>query len=148
MRPDKNMKRVVNGQRYNVATATMLAHNEYWDGSNFERAGRNTFLYRTRGGAYFRVVCTQWEGERDTLIPIDMDDAKSLYETLREHVVDYEQAFDAVVDEATSGRPTHFGEPMRQTALWLPEEMITWLKDQPVTMSETIRELIKKEMGK
>lgn len=37
---------------------------------------------------------------------------------------------------------------MKQTALWLPVEMITWLKGQPGTMSETIREMIKKEMGK
>lgn len=45
-----------------------------------------------------------------------------------------------------SGRPTYYGQPMRQTAIWLPEEMITWLKAQPGTMSETIRELIQKAM--
>lgn len=147
MKPDKNMKRVVGGQRYNVASSTLLAHNEYWDGSNFERGGRNTFLYKTRGGAYFRVSCTQWQGERDTLTPIDMDEAKALYESLREHEAEYKDAFDAVVEEATGGRPTYYDQAMKQTALWLPEEMITWLKNQPGTMSETIRDLIKAAMS-
>ena len=78
MHPDNDMQRVVNGKRYAVRTATLLASNEYWDGSNFERQGRNTFLYRTRGGAYFRVDLTQWTGERDTLTPITRDEAMEL----------------------------------------------------------------------
>lgn len=45
-----------------------------------------------------------------------------------------------------AGRPTLFGEPMRQTAIYLPEHMITWLKAQPGTMSEAVRELIQKAM--
>jgi len=140
------MKRVVNGQRYSVATATLLASDEYWDGSNWERGGRNTFLYKTRAGAFFRVDLSQWQGERDTLTPISREEAIELYEQLEEHEVEYEAAFDAVVEEAGAGRPTYYDEPMRQTAVWLPEAMIAWLKSQPGTMGETIRELIKRAM--
>jgi len=148
MHPDKTMKRVVNGMRYNVATSTLIASNEFWDGHNWERNGHNTFLYKTRGGAYFTVNLTQWEGERDTLEPVNRQDAIELYEeTLTEHQVEYEVAFDAVVEEASAGRPTYYDQPMKQTAIWLPDEMITWLKAQPGSMSDTIRELIKRAMS-
>jgi hypothetical protein len=150
MHPDKTMKRIVNGQRYSVATATLLASDEYWDGNNFEHGGRNQFLYRTKGGAYFNVVLTQWQGERDVLTPIDREEAIDLYEgPLTEHQVSYEAAFDAVVEEATAGRPTYYDQPMRQTAVWLPEAMIAWLKAQPDGgMGETLRRIIKAEMDR
>lgn len=45
-------------------------------------------------------------------------------------------------------RPSYYDKTMRQTAVWLPEEMITWLKSQNGTMSEVIREMIKREMEK
>jgi hypothetical protein len=147
MHPDKTMKRVVGGKRYSVATATLIASDEYWDGHNFEHGGRNTFLYKTRGGAYFQVNLTQWQGERDNLEPVTRQEAIDLYEgALTEHPVDYEAAFDAVVEEAVSGRPTYYDQPMRQTAIWLPEEMITWLKAQPGTLSDTVRNLVKQAM--
>jgi len=143
MHPPKSMSRVVNGARYNVATATLIASNEYWDGHNFERSGTNTFLYKTRGGAYFRVDLTQWQGQRDTLEPVTREEAIELYEQhLPEHIVTYEAAFDAIVEEASAGRPTYYSEAMKQTAIWLPEPMLTWLKDQPGSMSETIRTMI------
>lgn len=41
-----------------------------------------------------------------------------------------------------------YGEPMRQTKIWLPETMITWLNKQPSSMGETIRALIKEAMSK
>ena len=101
MHPDKNMKRVVNGMRYNVATATLIASDEYWDGNNFEHGGRNQFLYKTRGGAFFGVNLTQWQGEQDTLEPVTRQEAIELYEgPLNEHQVEYESAFDAVVESA------------------------------------------------
>ncbi len=147
MHPDKTMKRVVDGMRYNVATATLIASDEYWDGNNFEHGGRNQFLYKTRGGAFFTVILTQWQGERDTLEPVSREEAIELYEgPLTEHPVEYEAAFDAVVEEAASGRPTYYDQPMKQTAIWLPDEMIAWLKGQPGNMSDTIRNLIKRAM--
>jgi len=148
MHPDKGMKKVVNGQRYSVASATLIASDEYWDGHNFERHGRNMFLYKTRGGAFFRVELSQWEGERNTLTPISRDEAIELYEnSLPEHMVEYEAAFDAVVEEAAAGRPTYYDQPMRQTGIWLPEDMIAWLKAQPGGMSEAMRRLIETAMA-
>jgi hypothetical protein len=44
------------------------------------------------------------------------------------------------------GRPTLYGETMRQTAIYLPEDMIAWLNQQPGNMSVTIRELITRAM--
>lgn len=93
MHPSK-MTRIVNRKKYSTETATLIASDEYWDGSNWERSGRNTFLYRTPGGEYFTVNLTQWQGERDTLEPITQDEAIHLFENeLSEHQVSYSEAF-------------------------------------------------------
>lgn len=99
--PD-NMQRVVDGKRYQVATATLLADDQYWDGHNHERHGRNRFLYRTPNGRYFVVTLTMWQGEQDTLEPIEADEARQLFEgELTEHAVSWEAAFPgATVEEA------------------------------------------------
>jgi hypothetical protein len=99
--PD-DMQRVVDGIRYRVATATLLADDQYWDGHNHERRGRNCFLYRTPKGRYFVVTLTMWQGEQDTLEPIDEQEARRLYEgSLTEHAVSWEEAFpDAEIEEA------------------------------------------------
>lgn len=82
------------------------------------------------------------------LEPVEREEAISLYENiLPEHMVGYETAFDVVVEEATAGRPSYFGEPMKQTTIWLPETMLIWLKKQPAGMSETIRNYIEKAMA-
>jgi hypothetical protein len=97
MQAPTDFVRIVNRQRYSVETATLLAHDAYWDGHNFERSGRNTFLYRTRKGSYFTVHLTQWQGEQDTLIPRSQEEALELYEgPLSEHAVAYEAAFPGV----------------------------------------------------
>jgi hypothetical protein len=97
MQAPANFERIVNGKRYSVATATLLADNTFWDGHNHERQGRNTFLYRTPNGAYFTVNLTMWQGEADTLNPISESEAIELYETgLSEHHVSYELAFPTV----------------------------------------------------
>ncbi len=149
MHPNKSMKRVVNGKRYNVATATLIASDEYWDGNNWERQGRNTFLYRTRGGAFFTTRLSMWEGERDLLVPVDEDEAKRLYENdLPEHLMGYEDAFNCIVEEAAAGRPPLYnGKSMKQTQIWLTDDMIVWLKSQGKPMTETIRDLIQQVMG-
>lgn len=97
-----NMERIIGGRRYRVSTATLIADNQYWDGHNHERSGRNTFLYRTPNGAYFIVNVTMWQGEQDTLEPVTEAVAVELYEeSLSEHHVDYEDAFPlAEVEEA------------------------------------------------
>ncbi len=102
MRPPTKFERIIGGLRYSVATATLLAHDAYWDGSNMERHGRNVYLYRTPRGRYFTVTLTQWQGERDELTPISEEDARLLYEgPLTEHEVGYSNAFpDANIQEA------------------------------------------------
>ena len=97
MKPPEKFTRIVGRKRYSVATATLIAGDDYWDGHNFERHGRNTFLYRTPKGAYFTVTLTQWQGEQDHLSPITQDEAIQLYETsLTEHELPYTEAFPGV----------------------------------------------------
>ena len=102
MNPPENLERIVNGLRYSVETATLIASDAYWDGNNWERKGRNQFLYKTPNGRFFTVNLTQWQGERETLLPIDVEMAVMLYENdLPEHEVKYEEAFpDMKVEEA------------------------------------------------
>lgn len=94
MQPPTDMTRIIDRRRYSTATATLLAGDDFWDGHNFERRGRNDFLYRTPGGRYFVVGLTQWQGEQDVLRPVDLDEAISLFEgPLTEHRVEYAEAF-------------------------------------------------------
>jgi hypothetical protein len=101
MHPSNNMTRTVGGKRYTVKTSTLLASDEYWDGHNWERGGHNTFLYRTSAGAYFRVTLTQWQGERDSVTPLSIEQAKRLWDELEhKQLVDYEGAFGEPTEEA------------------------------------------------
>lgn len=141
------ISRVVNGKKYNTENATLVAHNVFWDGSNFERRGRNTWLYRTPRGAWFTVNGTFWQGERDTLEPINESDAQDLYEgPLTEHEIEWSEAFGREPVEPEPGRPPLYGETMGQTAVRLPPEMVEWLKEQPGGMAETVRNLVKSAM--
>lgn len=100
MHPLENMTRIVNRTRYSVSTATLITSDEYWDGHNWERSGRNTFLYRTPNGRYFTVTLSQWQGESNDLTPVTQDEAIELYEgRLTEHQVDYDEAFPGVAVE-------------------------------------------------
>jgi hypothetical protein len=97
MKPPTDFTRIIGKTRYSVKTATLIAADDYWDGHNFERHGRNTFLYRTPKGAYFTVTMTQWQGEQDHLEPISQEEAIQLYETsLTEHYENYADAFPGV----------------------------------------------------
>lgn len=101
MHPNQNFERIVNRKKYSVATATLIASDEYWDGHNWERNGRNAFLYRTPNGNYFKVSLSQWQDEQDTLTPISQTEAIELYEEeLPEHIVEYSKAFPDVQVEA------------------------------------------------
>lgn len=101
MKPPTNFTRIVDRKRYSTKSATLLAGDDYWDGHNFERRGRNTWLYRAPNGGYFRVTFSQWENEQHSLEPLTLDEAISLYESLTEHRVDYAEAFpDVKVDDA------------------------------------------------
>lgn len=93
---------VKGGLRYDADKATLVAGDDYWDGNNWERQGRNTFLFRTPNGRYFCQRRTQWQGEEDgRLEPLDLDEAISLYERLREARETFEAAFPgAAIEEA------------------------------------------------
>ena len=57
-------------------------------------------MYRTKRGAYFAVRLTQWQGEYDTLDPLDQDAALELYEKLADcnpgDAAPFEEAFPGV----------------------------------------------------
>lgn len=104
MQPPENMTRIIDRKRYSTETATLISGDDYWDGHNWERRGRNSFLYRTPNGAYFAVHLTQWQGENDSLQPLTEGEAIDMYES---HAEDgdcrlrYEEAFpDVEVEEA------------------------------------------------
>jgi hypothetical protein len=94
------MKRIINGKLYNTETAIEVASDRYWDGHNWERGGRNTYLFKTRKGNFFRHDVTCWQGERDSIEPLSEGEAKELYEELPEHSLDWEDAFGEVPEEA------------------------------------------------
>lgn len=102
MQAPTEFSRIIDRKRYDVKTATLIAHNAFWDGHNWERRGRNIFLYRTPKGNYFQVTLTKWEGEQDGLEPLSQDVAILLYERdLPEHPVEYTEAFpDVQIEDA------------------------------------------------
>lgn len=94
------MKQIIAGKQYDTKKADLVASDRYWDGSNFERNGRNSYLYKTSKGNFFSHHTTQWQGERSTLQALDIDEAKALYEELPEHDMDYIEAFGEEAEEA------------------------------------------------
>jgi hypothetical protein len=92
----RSMNQVIGGKRYKTETATLLASDAYWDGHNWERSGRNTFLFRAPNGGYFAQYQTCWQGENDKLMPLDQAEAIQLFESLHEKEVDFEEAFPGV----------------------------------------------------
>jgi hypothetical protein len=95
------MNEVIEGKRYRTDLSTLLAHNAYWDGHNYERRGTNLFLYKTANGNYFLQHQSCNMGERHDIKPIEEWMARSQYEFLPVKVVTFEQAFpNAIVLEA------------------------------------------------
>jgi len=92
---------VIERVRYDTRKAQLIAGDDFWDGNNWERSGRNTFLYKTKSARYFVVHQTCWEREQDSLEPLSQDEAISLFESLPEQRVEFEDAFPGVsVEEA------------------------------------------------
>ncbi|MGA3116895.1 MAG: hypothetical protein ABSF90_20945 [Syntrophobacteraceae bacterium] len=82
------MRKIINGKVYDTDTAQIMASDRYWDGNNMERNGRNQYLYVTPRGAFFSYRFTMWQGELDSITPLDKGDAKSLYEKLPEQDIE------------------------------------------------------------
>lgn len=95
-----DMNVIVEGKRYRTETATLIAGNDYWDGHNFERNNRNTFLLRTPKGNFFIQHQTRWQGEQDYIRPVTVEEAKELYESLTEQRLSYAEAFGEEPEDA------------------------------------------------
>ncbi|MBT9171964.1 MAG: hypothetical protein DDT21_00340 [Syntrophomonadaceae bacterium] len=94
------MKAVIDGKLYDTDKARMVASDRYWDGSNWERHGRNTMLYKTAKGAFFLHRTTQWQGEHENIEPLSADEAREYYERLPEQEIDFAEAFGVEPEEA------------------------------------------------
>ena len=87
------MSWVVAGKRYCTDTATLIAHDEYWNGHTWEQDGRNTFLFRTPEGNFFAQHQTLLPGETDKIVPLEISEAISLYQSLHKKEVPFGVAF-------------------------------------------------------
>ncbi len=94
------MKQIIGRKIYDTATSVEVASNHYWDGSYWDRGGTNTFLYKTKKGNFFLHHTTRWQGGRDQIEPVGIDEAKDWYEELPEHSMDFEEAFGVAPEEA------------------------------------------------
>lgn len=94
------MKKIINGKLYNTETADLVASDRYWDGNNWERHGRNIFLYKTKKGSFFLHYTTLWQGEREQIEPISPGEAKEWYERLPVQETGYKEAFGIEPEEA------------------------------------------------
>ena len=90
------MSTVVDRRRYSTTSATLLAGDDYWDGHNYERHGRQTYLYRTPAGRYFATHLTQWQDEQDRIEALALDATIALYEGLTEQRQPFAEAFPGV----------------------------------------------------
>ena len=92
MQPE-NMNWVVAGKRYRTDRATLLAHDAYWNGYSCEQGGRNTFLFRTPNGNFFAQHQTLLPSEINRIVPLETNEAISLYQSLRKKEVPFRVAF-------------------------------------------------------
>ena len=95
MKPTR-MQRIIKGRRYRTDAAALIAHDAFHDGRNYERNGRNTFLFRTQRGNYFAQHQTRREGEQDHLEALQPEDALTLFDSLLVKTVPLETAFPGV----------------------------------------------------
>jgi len=94
------MKAIIGGKVYDTEKAILIAHDRYWDGKNYDRNGRNHYLYKTQKGRFFLYRQTYWQGEKSYIEVLDKEEAKRWYEELEVHEVSYEEAFGESPEEA------------------------------------------------
>ena len=87
------MDLVVDGRLYTTRQALLVAHDAGPDGVTWERAGRNTFLFRDPSGIYFAEQRTAWSVESDYVELLSAGQARQLYDQLPLHEVELGQAF-------------------------------------------------------
>lgn len=88
-----NMAWIVAGKRYRTDRATLVAHDAYWNGHNYEQGGRNTFLFKTPNGNFFAQHQTLLQGETDKIRPLETNQAVALYQSLRKKEVPFRVVF-------------------------------------------------------
>jgi len=98
MRP-QNMIWVTAGKRYRTDTATLIAHDAYWNGYHFEQGGRNTFLFRTPDGNFFAQYQTLLPGEINKITPLEKNEALHLYQSLHKKEVPFRVVFPCIIAE-------------------------------------------------
>ncbi len=97
----RNINWVAAGKRYRTDTATLIAHNSYWNGHSWEQDSRNIFLFRTPNGNFFAQYQTLLPGEFDRVTPLEINEAISLYQSLLKKEVPFVVAFpDVKVEDA------------------------------------------------
>lgn len=89
----KSLSIIVNGKRYRSDSACLIASDAYWDGRNWERHGRNTFLFKTLKGNFFVQYQSKRRGEQDFIKPLSVEEAVQLYESLPQKEVEFAIAF-------------------------------------------------------
>ena len=94
------MRKIIRGKMYDTETATLIANNEFSDGSNRMPSGRSTSLYKTKRGNFFALYETRWQGERNTIEPLSITAAKNLFEGLDADDNEYEEVFGEKPGEA------------------------------------------------
>ena len=88
-----HMDVVVDGRIYATREATLLADDAGPDGGMWERAGRNTFLFRVRPNVYFAEHRTAWSVDSDYVEVLAPVQARKLYDELPNHPEEPAQAF-------------------------------------------------------
>lgn len=94
------MQKIIGGKLYDTDTAHEVASNRYWDGKNWDRSGRNTYLYKTKKGNFFVHNTTLWQGELDDIKELSLIEAKNYYEELSVYAMTWEEAFGESPEEA------------------------------------------------
>jgi hypothetical protein len=94
------MEQIINGLKYDTEVADLVASDRYWDGHNYDRDGRNTYLYKTLNGRFFLHHTSRWVGERDHIEPVGLKEAKQYYQELIEHSMSYVEAFGEEPEDA------------------------------------------------
>lgn len=78
--------------------------------------------------------------------PVFVDDENQAWDWISLATVETDEPLPRNVRSISKRSKALYGMPMKQTAIYLPEHMLDWLKSQEGTMSEVIRNIIQNAM--
>jgi hypothetical protein len=87
------MRQFTYGELYDTDKARLVAHSPWV-------MGRKISLHVTDSGKFFACYWTQWDGERDIIEPLTVEEAKGLYERMPFVDMAYVDAFGTPPPEA------------------------------------------------